>query len=241
MRVELSKWGSLCGGTIDDVDLVHFWRRGINEGWLPSSSRYTDFSIQRQLCEMSRSPRPISGEPHRELTEASPAIVDNYAFHLDAGRLARFIRSIAIADGVEHVIGHVAGADLNETGELVRLNIENQSPLEADFFFDCSGHVGILIAKVLQSEWTDWSDQLLCDRAVTARIPHAMMSKQPESAHDAVTPYTVSTGRSAGWTWQIPLNDATGTGYVYSSRHISDDHARLELALAMGISPLGKK
>ncbi len=78
----------------------------------------------------------------------------------------------------------------------------------------------------MQSQWIDWSDQLICDRAVTIRT---------DRTSDIVHPYTISTGLSAGWSWQIPLTQTTGNGYVFASRHLSTDQAAAELLNQLGI------
>ena len=207
-----------CGATIEGADLIHFWRQGISEGWLDEQTNYTDFNIQTQLCQASKSFRTPAGQP----------IIDNYAFHLDAGLLADFIREIAIADGAEHRIGHVCDATITTENEIASVQLSDGSIVQADLFIDCTGFAAALIEKKIGAAWIDCSDQLLCDRAVTIRV--ANDQREP-------VPYTISTGMDAGWSWQIPLRDALGAGYVFSSKHIDDDSARQELCHLIGQDP----
>ena len=75
----------VCGGQIDGLDLIHHLKRGIDEGWISGDVPYTQFSLQRQFCEQHTSPR-------RDVT--LPSELGNYAYHLDAGKLAQFIRCL---------------------------------------------------------------------------------------------------------------------------------------------------
>jgi len=207
----------ICGVNIDGIDLVHFWQRGINEGWLDPTTKYTDFSLQKQLCDMASSPRPLNGPP----------VIANYAYHLDASRFAVFLSELATGQGVKHRVGDVVGAARCEDGSISQVLIRDQEPLEADLYIDCSGFSSVLIERSLQEPWIDWSDQLLCDRAVAVRMPVAPSN---------TLPYTISTGLKAGWSWQIPLRENTGAGYVYSSKHIDSETARRELLQHVGLS-----
>jgi tryptophan halogenase len=73
----------------------------------------------------------------------------------------------------------------------------------------------------------DSNDVLFCDTAMAMQVPY-------ESADAAMASHTISTAHSAGWTWDIGLPTRRGIGYVYSSRHISDEKAEEELRRYIG-------
>jgi tryptophan halogenase len=68
------------------------------------------------------------------------------------------------------------------------------------------------------SAWIDKGDTLFVDRALALQVPY----DRPDAP---VAPTTISTAHEAGWTWDIGLPDRRGTGYVYSSRHTTDERA----------------
>ncbi len=64
--------------------------------------------------------------------------------------------------------------------------------------------------------------------------PH-WLSRVPYDSPDApLASHTISTAQSAGWIWDIGLPTRRGTGYVYSSRHSSDDAAHDTLMRYLG-------
>lgn len=56
------------------------------------------------------------------------------------------------------------------------------------------------------------------DRALAMQIPYATETTPIPS-------YTISTAHEAGWAWDIGLQQRRGTGYVFSSRHTSEERA----------------
>ncbi|MGN7161543.1 tryptophan halogenase family protein [Sphingomonas sp. SAFR-052] len=145
----------------------------------------------------------------------------DYAYHFDAGLYAAFLRRYADARGVVRVEGKVADAALDgESGDVASVTLHDGRTLAADLFIDCSGFRGLLIEGALATGYDDWTHWLPCDRAVA--VPCV-------TGGDGLTPYTRSTARAAGWQWRIPLQHRTGNGYVYCSRHLSDDEAAATL------------
>src|SRR5688572_26114419 len=107
--------------------------------------------------------------------------------------------------------------------------MEDGDPVAGDLFIDCTGFRALLIEQTLKAGFEDWSHWLPCDRAVAVQCAHG---------DEPLTPYTRATARRAGWQWRIPLQHRIGTGYVYSSAHISDDEATATLLANLDGAPL---
>ena len=142
----------------------------------------------------------------------------NYAYHLDAGRYAKFLRHYAEQRGVMRQEGRISDVRLDpENGFVTAVQIENGPELTGQLFIDCSGFRGLLIEQALKTGYEDWSNFLPCDRAVA--LPCVR-----EDGSQAL-PYTRATAHSAGWQWQVPLQHRNGNGHVYCSSFMKDDEA----------------
>ena len=169
-------------------------------------------SVQSALCDHHRAPQLLHAAPYESSLP--------YAYHLDAVKLGRLLRTIAMERGVERIIDHVTSVKQHEGGDIAALETRDGRTISGDFFIDCTGFAALLIEKTLKEPFVDFTDRLLCDRAVACQIP---LTDAPPR------PYTTCTAKSAGWMWEIDLTSRRGTGYVYSSKFISDEDAEAEL------------
>ncbi|MBL4802767.1 MAG: tryptophan 7-halogenase [Emcibacter sp.] len=177
-------------------------------------------SVQPTLCEMNLSPKPLGRQQLQ--------VPLSYAYHLNALKLADYLRDISTARGVVHHLDNITKVDMAEDGSIEAVNTEKGERYEADFFIDCTGFTALLIEKELGVGWDDFSDHLLCDRACVMQLPY-------ETYYPGrVNSITHSTAQSAGWIWDIPLVNRRGIGHVYSSSFISDNDAEQELRLYEG-------
>jgi tryptophan halogenase len=206
------------GGHIDDVQLFHFWLKSLHAGH--AEQAYSSYSAQALLGDLEKSPGPLTG---------SSMILDQgqYAYHLDAGAFAEFLKSIAVERGAKHIVDDVTGCELDQHGHIGGISTRATGTLKADLYIDCSGFKALLAEGTLGDPYVDWSDILLCDRALAAPLPGS----------DSMPPYTRSTALSAGWAWQIPLSHRVGNGYVYCSSFIDEASAARELANLLRVDP----
>lgn len=205
------------GGRIGSHDFYQCWLKARSLG---ETAGLQDFSPCSVMAENGR-----FYPPGRAWN--TPIGGANYALHVDAGEVARYLRGYAEARGVVRTEGEVVRAHRRADGFIESLELADGRRLAGDFFIDCSGFRALLIGGTLGVGFNDWSDYLPCDRAV------AVKTRRTEPA----PPYTLATARRAGWTWRIPLRHTVGHGYVYAGRFSSDAQARSTLLQALEGSP----
>ena len=178
----------------------HFWLHSLKKGL---SSQLGEFCLEHAAAAANK-------------FATSPQSGINYAYHLDAGIYARFLRRFSERYGAKRVEGKIKEVRQNsESGFVEALVLESGEVIEGDLFIDCTGFRGLLIEQTLRTGYEDWNQWLLCDTAVAV---------QTESVGPAV-PYTRAIAHEAGWRWRIPLQHRVGNGLVYSSRFMSDQQA----------------
>ncbi|WP_129641127.1 tryptophan halogenase family protein [Peristeroidobacter agariperforans] len=188
------------------------WTAGFQHFWLKGRQRnlagdYGDYCVElKAALENKFAHLPRSGM--------------NYAFHIDAGLYARFLRKFSEGYGVKRIEGKITNVlTHDDTGFIKAIRLDSGAEIEGDLFIDCTGFRALLIGQTLHEPYEDWSHWLPCDSAVAV---------QTESVGDAI-PLTRSIARESGWQWRIPLQHRVGNGMVYCSRYISDEQAKQSL------------
>lgn len=151
------------------------------------------------------------------------AHVLNYGYHLDAGRFAQLLTEHCTDRlGVKHVRDHVRAVNGKPDGDIQSLSTDHHGNLEADLFVDCSGMASLLLGRHYEVPFIDRKDILFNDSALAVQVAH-------DDPNGPIASQTNSTAQAAGWIWDIALSSRRGIGYVYSSTHVSDDEAELDL------------
>ncbi len=193
------------GGPIGRHEFYQCWLRAKANG---HPSNLQDFAPATVMADQGKFIPPVKAQ--RTLLSGA-----SYALHIDAKLVAKYLRDFAEARGVVRSEGIVTDVVTRPGGFIDKVILKDGRQIAGELFIDCSGFRSLLVGKTLGEGFVDWSDMLLCDRAVAAQTEN----------HGEPHPYTLSQAQDAGWRWRIPLQHRAGNGYAYSSRHISDDEA----------------
>ena len=197
------------------LNLVPHW---VRDGGGRSFCDYV--TPQGHLCDAGLAPKLITSAEYRGLA--------NYAYHLDAGKFAPFLaRHCAENLGVRHVLADVVQVNQSESGDIESVLTPQAGEIAGDLFIDCSGFSALLIGKTLGVGFKNCGDVLFCDTALAVQVPY----DRPDAP---IASQTNSTAQEAGWIWDICLPTRRGIGYVYSSRHCSEEAARETLRRYLG-------
>lgn len=222
LGIEFCGWGRVGDSYIHPFgdfgpakDGIPFYQHWLRLRRLADAPRLQDYSYPIVAAENARFRHPGT-EPGKIES------MFGYAYQFDASLYARFLRRYSEANGVVRTEGKVIASSLNPTtGFVEAISLNGDRTVDADLFVDCSGFRGVLIEQALKTGYDDWSNWLPSNRALAV----------PCETRGALTPFTRSTARSAGWQWRIPLQHRVGNGLVYSSEFMSDaDAAEVLLA-----------
>ena len=172
-------------------------------------------SAQAVISDINLSPRPLDNQGF-----VAPL---KYAYHFDAQLYADYLTDIATAAGVAHIRANVNGVAKDEDNLISHVTLEDGTDIEGDFFIDCTGFKALLMEKAMGEPWVDFSQWLLCDRAIVSQFDYQ------DHFPGVVRPYTTCTGQSAGWIWDTPTQTRRAIGYVHASEFISEEDAKAEL------------
>ncbi|MEH6551508.1 MAG: tryptophan halogenase family protein [Pseudomonadales bacterium] len=182
-------------------------------------------SPQSRLCDKGLAPKKISTPEY--------AFNANYGYHLDAGKFAIFLQKYCVEKlGVNHILDTVTAVNADDSEYLVSVTTSTQGDISGDLFVDCSGFSALLIGQHYKIPFCSKKDILFNDTALAVQIPYAKEG-------DPIASHTLSTAQTAGWIWDIGLPSRRGVGYVYSSAHISDEDAEIELRQYISNSSIG--
>jgi tryptophan 6-halogenase len=178
-------------------------------------ARPDKFFIASYLAERRLAPKPVRSFPFDIW----------YGYHFDAVLVGEFLHKKAVERGVNYRACHLTGAKLDERGDIRCVTTQDGEEIAGDFFVDCTGFGGMLIQKTLATPFVSFSDNLFNDSAVAMPTPIV----------DAIPCQTISKAMKHGWSWEIPLTNRFGNGYVYSSAFCSADEAERELRGMLGL------
>ena len=189
----------------DLIPFHHFWMRGRANGF---EAELDEFNIGTMSARAGRFSKSID--------ESSGLKPPGYAYQLDAGLYAKYLRKFAEQRGVKRIEGRIVNVELkSEDGFIDAIELDGGRRIEADLFIDCTGFRGILIEQAMETGYEEWTKFLPCDRAVAVPAEHRGARK----------PYTRATARKHGWQWCIPLQHRSGNGFVYCSSFCDTDEA----------------
>lgn len=151
-----------------------------------------------------------------------PAASPIYAYQIDAARYGEHLRRHATERGVVRHVETVRKVAVDGGGSIV--SVEGH---RADLYIDCTGFHALLLGRALGEPFLPLAEHLANDHALAVSVPYLDRGAELDD-------FTRCTALSAGWVWDIPLWSRRGVGYVYSSRHLSDDDAEAELRAHLG-------
>ena len=194
------------------ADFQHYYLHGLQQG---IEAPFGDYCYELQAAKAHKFGK----------TDKSSI---SYAYHLDAGRYARFLRTFSEGNGATRIEGKITQVRQHANGDISALVLESGQEVSGDLFIDCTGFRALLIEQTLHTGFESWQHWLPCNKAVVVQT----------ASSEHLPPYTRAIAHDSGWRWQIPLQHRVGNGLVYASDYLSDQQAQQRLLESLDTPPV---
>ncbi|MDG6745840.1 tryptophan 7-halogenase, partial [Staphylococcus aureus] len=145
-----------------EIDMAPHWQHR-PEGDAAVFADWVDY--QAMLCDAGLAPKTIVMPEY-----AGHA---NYAYHLDAGKFADFLRRHCCETlGVRHVLADVEEVLLSEQGDIRAVRTAQAGEVTGDLFVDCTGFRSLLLGEAMEVPFKPLGDVLFCDTALAIQVPY---------------------------------------------------------------------
>ncbi|MBU2893307.1 tryptophan 7-halogenase [Colwellia sp. D2M02] len=202
----------LFGQGTKEVPFIHYWLKA-QKNASTNSNDLNDFSLGVNLAQQNKFFFPPE-KPNSQLD------IFDWALHFDAALFANLMREYSVNHGVQLIDNIIEVVNISPTsGNIDSLTFKDGTSVSADLFIDCSGFKALLIEGALKTGFDNWSHWLFNDSAVAVQ---SKITSTPITR-------TISQAKSAGWQWQIPLQNRMGNGYVFSSQYLDKESAKASL------------
>lgn len=154
----------------------------------------------------------------------------SYTWHIDANRFIVAMEKMCCANPITtHLRDTVVKANFDHD-RVTSVRLESGHTISADYFVSAVGQTAFN-QQIFRETYEDYGHVLLTDRALFFPLSYTDQSKQ-------FHPYTVARAMPHGWRWITPTWSRIGTGYAFSSRHVSTEQAIQDFRDDVGITDI---
>lgn len=142
----------------------------------------------------------------------------NWSIHFNARLFAKYLEEVGVSRGIKIVDDEIESSIVDNYGNIKKILLKRNKPVECDFIFDCTGFNRFFIGKTFKETWI--AHKLPMKKA----IPFFM------DIDKDIPPYTESIKMDYGWVWKIPVQDRYGMGYVFDSDYATEEMIEKEIS-----------
>ena len=184
---------------------------------LKTTGKINDSSLISTLMDKNRTIL-FNGAKDEEVKMAH--YPDAFAYHLENRNFVQYLKNLAEKFQVKYLDRKIE--NVSRQGNQIEYLITDQGEkLEFDLYVDCSGFYSVLCNNET-NPFISFESSLFTDSAVIGVEPH----------ENEINVYTTAKTMNCGWQWEIPVEESNHVGYVFSSKHCSEDEARDEMLKA---------